>query len=186
MGFTFCFTQWLPFPSQVSCSDREHAAVAGVSPLPAPYAGPTSWVGKATPVPGPGRWPHCHGTPRGQKHGALVCSGHWSWGQPGHWAGFCEGQQGPIPDSPPLGVTVTSTVCVEPHLPPRTPPDAMSSKIHTNVYSAPAWGWGRGDAGTGALRTFTDSPRRRVGLWREDSVQRPMGPGASRRQGPGG
>lgn len=71
---------------------------------------------------------------------------------------------------------MTSTARVEPHLAPRTPQDAMSSKIHTNIYSVPAWGAGEGGLGTGGLQAFTDSPRMRAGLWREDKCPEANGP----------
>lgn len=90
-----------------------------------------------------------------------------------------EGEQGPD-TCPRLGVTVTSTVHGEPHLAPRPPPNVTSTKIHTNIYSAPAWGLGTGSWKVG-LWGFTESPQGRAGLWREDSVQRPVGPRVSRR-----
>lgn len=48
---------------------------------------------------------------------------------------------------------MTSTVCVESHLAPRTPLHPTTSKIHTNIYSVPAWGLGHW-AGMGGMGTL--------------------------------
>lgn len=49
--------------------------------------------------------------------------------------------------------------CVESHLAPRTPLDPTASKIHTNIYSVPARGWGIGE---GAVGLDKQLPVRRV------------------------
>lgn len=70
-------------------------------------------------------------------------------GQPGSQSGLsCS----PIGQVLAMG-TMTSAERVESHLAPRTPLDPMASKIHTNIYSVPAWGLGHWGGGLWALTT---------------------------------
>lgn len=72
------------------------------------------------------------------------------------------------------------------HLAPRTPPDATRAKIHTNIYSVPAsgWGWGGGLRALGGAAGLYRQPLGKVGLWQEDRVQRLMGPGGVQKARP--
>lgn len=144
------------------------------TPSPPP-PGPARW----TPLTGHGYCLHHHSTPRGPGPQGSRSASPGQAGRPGD--GSQEDEQG-CAASPVRGTGADRGA----HLAPRTPPDATQAKIHTNIYSVPASGWGRGAQGPGEAAGLYTQPLGRVGLWQEDRVQRLMGPGGVRKARPWG